>query len=105
MTSQWNFYSTSNMSIIVRFFTTLRILLHTNQVTIPATEITVKELLQKSEAQVSKRFLHKLLTPDGQLIQGVMILVNGRNILHLEGLNTVVKGGDIVALFPPGGGG
>ena len=91
--------------ITVNFFTTLRIFLNTNQVIIQATEMSVNELLRKSEEQVSKRFLHKLLNQDGQILPGVMILVNGRNILHLQGVDTIVKGGDVVAIFPPGGGG
>jgi molybdopterin synthase sulfur carrier subunit len=91
--------------ITVNFFTTLRIFLNTNQVMIQSTEMSIKELLRKSEEQVSKRFLHKLLNQDGQILPGVMILVNGRNVLHLEGVNTLVKGGDVVAIFPPGGGG
>jgi molybdopterin synthase sulfur carrier subunit len=91
--------------ITVNFFTTLRIFLNTNQVIIQAPEMSVNELLRRSEDLVSKRFLHKLLNQDGQILPGVMILVNGRNILHLEGVNTIVKGGDVVAIFPPGGGG
>ena len=91
--------------ITVNFFTTLRIFLNTSQAIIQTTEMSVKELLRKSEELVSKRFLHKLLNQDGQILPGVMILVNGRNVLHLEGVNTIVKGGDVVAIFPPGGGG
>jgi len=48
---------------------------------------------------------NKLLDENGELKRGTIILVNGHNILHLEKLATPVKDGDIVALFPPGGGG
>jgi molybdopterin synthase sulfur carrier subunit len=36
---------------------------------------------------------------------GTIILVNRRNILHLEKLETPVRSGDVVAFFPPGAGG
>ena len=91
--------------ITINFFTTLRIFLKTEQVKVQTTQVNMKELLQKCEEQISKRFLHKLLDPAGKIMPGTMILINGQNVLHLNGLNTVVKGGDVVALFPPGGGG
>jgi sulfur-carrier protein len=36
---------------------------------------------------------------------GLVILINGRNIGKLSGLNTVLKEGDQVTLFPPAAGG
>jgi sulfur-carrier protein len=36
---------------------------------------------------------------------GLVILINGRNIGKLDGLNTVLKEGDQVTLFPPAAGG
>ncbi len=36
---------------------------------------------------------------------GVMILVNGKNIAHLSGLDTIVKNNDIIDIFPPAAGG
>lgn len=91
--------------ITVNFFTTLRIFVNTKQVKLPAANLTVIELLQKCEQHLSKRFVHKLLTPDGQIIAGTLVLVNGQHIAHLDGTQTLVKDGDEVALFPPGGGG
>jgi sulfur-carrier protein len=91
--------------ITVNFFTTLRIFLNQTQITVQVSPLKVFDLLHQCEAQLSKPFLHKLLDTDGQIIPGTMILLNGHNILHLNGLETIVKGGDVVALFPPGGGG
>lgn len=40
-----------------------------------------------------------------ELEPGYIILVNGLNIEHLDGLKTRVKSGDVVSIFPPSGGG
>ncbi len=86
--------------ITVNFFTTLRVFLKTKQARIYDDEITIFELLKQCEAQLSKSFLDRLFEKDGNLISGTMILVNGQNILHLRGINTVVRNGADVALFP-----
>lgn len=69
----------------------------------------IRDILQQVENLVfkktSKKFLFKLLDEDGSIKRGTLILINGKNILDTEGLDTIVKDGDTVALFPPGGGG
>lgn len=91
--------------IHVNFFATLRMFLKTKQVRISANELTMFELLQQCEAQVSKQFLQKLIDEEANIRPGTMILVNGQNILHLRGLHTIVRNGADIAIFPPGGGG
>ena len=91
--------------ITINFFTTLRISLDTKQIRIRAEEVRVIDLLKQCEIRIAKPFLHKLLDEKGKIIPGTMILVNGQNILHLDGVNTIVRNGADIALFPPGGGG
>ena len=91
--------------INVNFFGTLRVFLKTKQVRISTKELNVFELLQQCERQVSKPFLHKLMDEEGNIRPGTMILVNGQNVLHLQGMRTIVRNGADIALFPPGGGG
>lgn len=91
--------------ININFFGTLRTFLKTKQVRITADELRVIELLQQCEARVSKPFLEKLVDENGNIRPGTMILVNGQNVLHLQGLHTIVRNGADIAIFPPGGGG
>jgi len=49
--------------------------------------------------------LDKACFEDGQLRDYVKLLVNGHNIAFLDGLETVLKDGDVIAVFPPVAGG
>ena len=52
-----------------------------------------------------KPFEKEIFTDSRCLREGMVILVNGRNILFLEGLGTKLKQDDTVCLIPPAGGG
>ncbi len=92
--------------IQVRFYSLLRLMLKQEQLDLPAREgETVGELLQRLQQQIKIPFLHKLLNEQGVLHAGTIIMVNRRNILHLEELATPVKDGDQLGFFPPGAGG
>ncbi|WP_088032744.1 ubiquitin-like small modifier protein 1 [Evansella clarkii] len=47
----------------------------------------------------------ELFTPDKQIKPMVHVFINGRNIIHLNGLETKVSDEDQIALFPPVAGG
>ena len=87
--------------IIVNFFTTLRTYLKSRQARIHGEDLSIVELLQQCEAQTGKALLSKLISDDGSLIPGAMILINGQDILHLQGIRTIVRNGADVAVFPP----
>jgi MoaD family protein len=46
-----------------------------------------------------------LFDPSGMIRPYVNILKNGRNIHFLNGLETLLSEGDVIALFPPAAGG
>lgn len=66
---------------------------------------TVRSMLKKFQAALPVPVSQQLVDAEGALHVGTIILVNRRNILHLEGLDTPLRGGDVLALFPPGAGG
>jgi sulfur-carrier protein len=47
----------------------------------------------------------EIFTPDKTLLPFVHVYINGRNIIHLDDLNSKVKDEDQFALFPPVAGG
>ena len=97
--------------INVKFFTTLRLLLKIKELDIELEGPTpLQDVLTRIEdlvfVKTSTRFLEKLVDPSsGVLNRGTIILLNGRNVLHLQKLATLDKDNDALVLFPPGGGG
>jgi molybdopterin synthase sulfur carrier subunit len=47
----------------------------------------------------------ELFDEDGELREFVSVLKDGRDITHLEGIETELEDGDTVSLFPPVAGG
>ncbi len=47
----------------------------------------------------------KLFAPDGTLNPSVHVLINGRDVRFLQGLDTIISSSDTVQMFPPVGGG
>jgi molybdopterin synthase sulfur carrier subunit len=47
----------------------------------------------------------RMLDEGGRPTRAVHVLVNGRSIAFLDGVDTVLQEGDRIALFPPVGGG
>ncbi|HPB81782.1 MAG TPA: MoaD/ThiS family protein [Spirochaetota bacterium] len=91
--------------IRVRFFTILRLLVKRADVILDRRGISVRDLLDDAQRAVPVPFLHKVLDDEGKMKRGTLILVNGRHVQHLDGLDTIIEDGDEVSLFPPGGGG
>jgi len=68
----------------------------------------VRELLDylsETFGEKVDKWLWKGTGKDRTLIAGTMILVNGRHVCHLNGLDTPLGEDDIVSIFPPAGGG
>ena len=68
-------------------------------------EVTIKNLLEILSERFGEKFDAEVLDADGLLKKTIKVFVNGRDIEFLNGLSTVLKDGDEVALIPPIAGG
>ncbi|MCF8008878.1 MAG: MoaD/ThiS family protein [Halanaerobiales bacterium] len=66
--------------------------------------ISIEELIKKLDNDFEGYFSEKLLDT-GQIKPGSIILINGKNVLHIDKLDTLIEDGDNVTLFPPSAGG
>lgn len=95
------------MKIKVRYFTTLRELAGTEEEEL---EMEDRGILAKLIKKVSSKYgeeafeyLHDKST--GKIDPSIKILVNGVDVRHLQGIETKLEDGDVVAVIPPIGGG
>ena len=84
-------------------FTSLRALTGTRETQLEA-EI-VQEVIDILSNQFGDKFRKMVLEPDGSLKSYFHVLVNGRHVRLQQGLQTPLSEGDVVAIFPPIGGG
>lgn len=89
----------------IKVFATYRDIAKAKEVDVPFGESpTVRKLLQALIALIPE-FREELFTDEEQLKPFVHVFVNGRNIIHLKGLETSVLETDEIALIPPVAGG
>jgi MoaD family protein len=93
-----------SMTVKVKFFAHFREMVGSKEVQISAKNIA--DLLEKLSRDYKR--LEKELFENGgnkKPREHINIFVNGRGIRELNGLDTPLKDGDIVAIFPPVAGG
>jgi molybdopterin converting factor small subunit len=59
------------------------------------------EVIDLFMTEHGKKIRKNFITPKGKLESHVVILVNGRNYLFLDDLNTKLKDGDQIVISPP----
>jgi molybdopterin synthase sulfur carrier subunit len=94
------------MKVEVRFFTSLREITgkKKEEVQLQST-ITVEELLTGLSKKYGEEFREYFYNEEGNVHDYLLILVNGKSTNVLQGLDTELKEGDIIAVLPPVGGG
>lgn len=94
------------MGLKVKFYSLFRINLKSSgQEYELDSDITVSELIKKLDKDYDGYFSLKLLDEQGSIKPGAIILVNGKNVLHLKKLKSRITNDDLVTLFPPSAGG
>lgn len=88
----------------VRLYATLRPIVGGRSVAVPDRCTTIGEVLSTLSADYPDLAPH-LLDDDGAMRPYVAVMVNGRDIRHLDGLNTAVGADDGIDIFPPVAGG
>ena len=92
------------MKLELRFFATFREAVgQKTLVREVSADVTVGEVLRDLEAEYPD--LEGQLFEDGDLKSQVKVLKNGREVMHLDGLETRFEEGDALAVFPPVAGG
>lgn len=93
------------MEVTVKAFATLRNIMDAKFTEEIQENSTISDLL--STLMEKYPGLSDEIFQDGrrELKDFVNILINGRNISFLDGLDTRLNNGDLVVLFPPSGGG
>ncbi len=66
---------------------------------------TVGDLLQQLCGKHGRNFRETVFNKQGSVRPYIKILVNGRGLHVLHGLETTLSDGDVVAIFPPIAGG
>lgn len=94
------------IKVKVRFFTKLRELVGNREDELEFKEpITAADLLSFLVKRYGSNFKNYIYGEDGKVKSFLQFLVNGRSITTLEGFETKLKNGDVIAIIPPVGGG
>jgi len=89
----------------IKAYATLRDLLGATVIDVPLDRATdVEHVLHRLVADCPP-FGEKLWDKGGKPTGYVTVLLNGRSVEYLSGMATPVKDDDVIALFPPVGGG
>jgi molybdopterin synthase sulfur carrier subunit len=96
------------VEVKVRFFTNLREIVNKREEIVTFTsdgKVTVDLVLKALSQKYGKPFKEYVYDKTGQPKGFLQFLVNGNSTSILNGLETVLKDGDMMAILPPVGGG
>jgi len=97
------------LQVSVRFFTSLREITNKKEETLKFPEgakVTVEVVLKMLSQRYGKRFVEYVYDAKTDEVRSFLqFLVNGKSATTLNGLETELEDGDVLAILPPVGGG
>lgn len=97
------------LRISVRFFTSLREIVDKKEENLEFSgdeKVTIAKVLQLLAERYGKKFINYVYKDETEEVRGFLqFLVNGRSASNVEGVQTELKDGDVLAILPPVGGG
>jgi molybdopterin synthase sulfur carrier subunit len=89
----------------IKFFATIREHTRAREIDVAAQGCGDVRDLMRHLCSLYGRELCSLLLEDGKLGSKIIVLVNGRNVVHLQGLDTPLEKDDEISIFPVVAGG
>lgn len=89
----------------IKIFATLRQLIGQPAVKVQAGPGDTVRLALELLVEQYPALADKLWDENGELSGALHVFINGRNIIWLDGLDTILQKGDALAVFPPVAGG
>ncbi len=89
----------------VRFYADLRNVVGGTTVDVPVEEICTTGAVMRRLAAAYPALSEKLWNAEGAWTGYVTVLINGRHMQYLQGLETPLQPTDQISMFPPIGGG
>ncbi len=96
------------MKVTIKFYAVLREIVGKKEVIVELDDNDAKiiDVLEAAKKDIGEQTFKKIIEfYNREKGPRLVILLNGRNIIHLKGLETEVKDGDKIDIFPPAGGG
>lgn len=96
------------MIIKIRFFTVLRELTNKKEETLNFENltVTVSDVIKSLSEKYGKSFDDYVFDAETRQVKGFLqFLINGNSAATLEGLDSTLQDGDVLAILPPVGGG
>jgi len=83
----------------VKFFAYLREYTNCPEVEMPAVA-TIGDLARVLSERYGPKLRDKMLKAEGELSAEIIIMINGRHVVHMGGINAPLKDDDTVQIFP-----